>query len=259
MENNKDIILYEKFQSVLKNWWIVAAMMIIGSLVGWGGSQLRDPIYQSEAAIAVTIDYSRIGRLFDTEINRLIKSVGNIIESDEVLNQIKLSSELNNHFIEANKSLERQDNIWILRVRSNDPEAAKEIAQAWQSTAIEILESAASQAEKAAFFQQYLDSYATCLESAVVIAPVQPLCEQLDSADLENKIDEAIVIIQTARKQSRGLMPYVNISVVDSFGKASWPVNNDPGMLLISGAVIGFIIGVVLSSNSIGFLRNAKK
>src|SRR5690606_11887945 len=47
--------------AVLRYWAVVAAVMVIGGLVGWGLSQLATPIYRANASLYFSINFGNSG------------------------------------------------------------------------------------------------------------------------------------------------------------------------------------------------------
>ena len=58
-----DLSPYESFERILRRWWVVAACMVIGGMLGWGLSFLLRPIYEARANYLVQIDTEQLARL----------------------------------------------------------------------------------------------------------------------------------------------------------------------------------------------------
>ena len=72
----------------LKKWWVIAALMILGGLAGMLVTRIHKPVFQSQAVITTAVDYAYAGRLEDYELDHLILTVGDVIDSTQVKQQV---------------------------------------------------------------------------------------------------------------------------------------------------------------------------
>ena len=83
-----DFVPSEMIKKVIKRWWVFAALMILGGLAGMLVTRIHKPVYQSQAVITTAVDYAYAGRLEDYELDHLILTVGDIIDSSQVKQKV---------------------------------------------------------------------------------------------------------------------------------------------------------------------------
>jgi uncharacterized protein involved in exopolysaccharide biosynthesis len=84
-----DFVPSEVIKRAIRLWWLLALLMIAGGVAGVLASRLQKPVYESQASITTSIDFAYAGRLSDDEEDYLISSVGDVIDSSDVLESVK--------------------------------------------------------------------------------------------------------------------------------------------------------------------------
>ncbi len=143
------------FSHLLRRWWIILVVAIIGGLVGLGISTVMTPKYQAEAIFNASIDF--------TEVNfeNLVDKYGNPLEftqydedlAVQVVQRVLLSTwdeayayaltldpDLTIEVFKDNYQIQRYHAHWYLRYRHEDPNAAQAIVKFWTEESLSELE-----------------------------------------------------------------------------------------------------------------------
>ena len=133
---------YEYFNKVIGLWWLVALATFIGGAFGFIFYQLQPPEYEATASFIVTIDLNRFPfqgvreDLFQYNEDMAVNTTQNVLLSQELRDQVITQlntigiSLLQNDLIE-NSTIERKQDVWELRFRSEDPLQAQKIVDIW--------------------------------------------------------------------------------------------------------------------------------
>ncbi|MCD4672804.1 MAG: hypothetical protein K8R77_09085 [Anaerolineaceae bacterium] len=237
--------------AALRYWWLVVAAMLLGAGAGWAFHRARPEIYESRASLAAGIDFARTGPLSDLEEDQAMELVGDVIKAtDTKLMAIDLARtqgvDVPLESFDVNSFPERQNYLWVLRVRHVAPEASAVLTNAWLDAAYAALEEAYGHALIAEGLLQYTQSLTSCLENSVSSEPVQTLCSAGNLAEIQ----EELLVVNEAKKEeilaSRGLFPAMAFTVVDRAPVPSAPIQYGRNTLVLSGAVLGFVLAVWL-------------
>ena len=143
------------YQHLLRGWWKIVLLAVIGGLAGLGITYLRPPMYQAEAVIHASIDF--------TEINyeNMVGEYGDPLvwtqfEEDLALQVVQrvllarldgayryasgLDPALSKETFEDNYQIERYLGHWYLRYRHENPRIAKAIVNFWVERGLQTLE-----------------------------------------------------------------------------------------------------------------------
>ncbi len=133
---------YEYFNRVIGLWWIVALTTFIGGVFGYIFFHLHPPMYEATATYIVTIDLNRFPfqgvreDLIQYNEDMALNTTQNALLSREVRDQV--TSQLNSMGIPItntdlinNSTIERKQDVWELRYRSENPQQAQKIVDMW--------------------------------------------------------------------------------------------------------------------------------
>jgi len=246
-ENIKPIeLLFDE----VKWWRLFAAFLILGAAAGWAGWSIRKPIYESKASISVMIDFTRTGKLSDIEEDLAMVAVGDIIKSSQVKDEVVVQSEvrgvsLKGIDLEEITFLERQNEKWILRVRDEKASDAKELANLWANISFAALQDAYGHALKADVLEKYTDSLVNCLEQSAAVEPVQTECGISNLEGILSEIENTNVLVKKEKLDGQGIMAASTFRISERAGQATDPVRYGRGVMIISGAIMGFFIAAL--------------
>lgn len=251
MDSNDGFILFDFVKKLLAGWKRVAILMVIGGLCGMGASKLLTPVYESKAAIAVTIDYTRTGALSDIQEDQAMRGLGSLIDSSIVLQTVQTRAEengiqLDQQSLTENFTLEREDFRWLLRVRDTDPQRAMDLANLWAEQAMSALDTAMQHAISADHYQQYLDTLDYCLQRLAPEGVSSEPCANVDFDYLSEEIENTSAAIREEQALSYGLMPAMQFFLAGEAPLNTSAVLGTRSILIFSGAVLGFLITAIL-------------
>lgn len=134
------------FEHLIKNWWKIVLVAVIGGLLGFAFSMLKPPLYESEVIFHTSIDFTQIN------YENLVGHYGEPVvwsqfEEDLALQvfQRVFKHQLGETFFYSQTldpameyetfrkdwQLERYLGQWIIRFRHTDPEIARDVVSFW--------------------------------------------------------------------------------------------------------------------------------
>jgi uncharacterized protein involved in exopolysaccharide biosynthesis len=135
---------FEYFNKIIGFWWLVALATFIGGIIGFIFLQYQPPIYEATATYIVTIDLNRFPfqdvreDMVQYNEDMAVNTTQDALLSQEVLDLViikmkELGISLSPNDLIINSTIERKQEVWELRYRSEDPQQAQEIVDTWAS------------------------------------------------------------------------------------------------------------------------------
>ena len=141
---------YVFFSHVMNLWWLVALTTILGGAFGYVFFHLHPPVYEATATFIVTIDLNRfpfqgvredlIQYNEDMALNTTQDALLSLEAREKVVAQLKtLDITLSPNDLIKNSTIERKQDVWELRFRSQSPPDAQEIVNSWASVGYQAM------------------------------------------------------------------------------------------------------------------------
>jgi capsular polysaccharide biosynthesis protein len=246
----KSFIPLETLEVILNQWWLVAVIMIVGGFAGLLISHFNPSIYESKASFSVSIDYTRTGVLTDIQEDDVMRGIGSLINSDEMLQKVvdavaKKGVPMTLQEMKLKTSLDRQDYRWLLRVRDSNPVTAAQLVNLWADQSNQFFIDAESHALRLDGYLRYLDSLESCLKRTTSDINAVP-CDFPDLPKIVQEIQSTGQMADKEREASHGLMAAVSVQLVEKGQIPIQPVIFNRNLLVLAGAVIGLLISLAL-------------
>ena len=259
-----DFIPKDSLDILIKRWWVVIIFAIFGGIVGQILHFFIPPIYETQASMGISIDYSRTGLLTDIEEDQIFGTIADVFSTDIVLKNV--IEEANNQNITIDKSLlkrivihERTDNTWLFKAQYTDPEIASQLANIWIVEAYNALDEAYEHTLIAEGYQRYIDSLTDCLQQFTVVQPTHSYCSINNLFEIQDRLTEVTQLEKIERQKSLGINPGVSFRIDSKAVIPQKPTRHHVNTLIFSGSIIGFIFGLwfvnVKETQSIGKLQ----
>jgi len=253
MDSNEGFVLIDFIKRIMTGWKRLVILMILGGLCGMGMGKIQRPVYETRAVLAVSIDYTRTGALSDIQEDQAMRDLGSVIESDIVLNQVvedavSAGYGIDRAWIAEHFTLEREEFRWFLRIRDTEASRASALANIWIQDTVDVLDNAMEHTIIAAHLQQYLDSLEYCLERQSGQSMVVEPCAELDFVHLFSEIKKTASEISAQQEVGLGLMPTIQYFIAEEAPENNQPVLKTEGALIFSGAMLGFLIAILIPS-----------
>lgn len=141
-----EFVPFEHFARMMRKWWAIVLVAILGGLTGFGVHQFQPPLYEAQATFLASIDFNKVDLLhppaptpapyqftqYDEDISLVVvesslryvvpqvveyaRTIGLQVDSNTLLNQT---------------TIERENAYWMLRFRSTDPVKVQKIVDYW--------------------------------------------------------------------------------------------------------------------------------
>lgn len=246
----KNLSFLKWLENLAARWYILAASMILGGLLGWGAAMLKAPVYEANAVFTVTIDYTQTGALSDVEEDQAMRGVGDIIFSEEVIDATleRLEGEglnLSKDEFYDDAVFDREEFRWAIRYRDADPQLAYHVLHAWEETSNEILQDSLVHARLGAAYQKVLTGLTTCLERGTLMEADGERCSLDNLDEILAKTDQVSGLITDELAQSRGLFAALTVVLSNPVIVPTQPVRFQTNVLVFSGMFSGGILAII--------------
>ncbi|MRR31605.1 hypothetical protein EG834_15040 [bacterium] len=230
-------------------WWIIAAAMILGALIGLGTSFVFHPVYQAAFTVTTSVKLANNPEINEFMVDSAIFHIGDLAISQNVIDKV----------IEAEKSqgidltqadliristIERQVTSTFIKIEWNDPQIAAQIANTWGM----IFYSALQEGSRQAIIADELTKTQTILQNCLAgIAPVPPPAASCTTSksDLQALLDQNAEKIAAAKNLSLGLYPQLTVDAYQEAIVPPSPMLRARGWLVTAGTAIGLILALI--------------
>jgi hypothetical protein len=246
----KNLSFLDWLESLASRWYILAAGMVIGGLLGWGATLFKPPLYEADAVFTVTIDYTQTGALSDAEEDQAMRGVGDIIFSDEVISDTlsRLQAEgltLSKDEFYDDAIFDREEFQWAIRYRDVDPQLAYQVLHAWEVSANEIVQDSLVHARQGAAYKEVLAGLTACLQRGTTLEASEERCS-IDNLDtILAEIEQVSGLVTDELDQSRGLFSALTVVLSNPAEVPTQAVRYQTNVLTLSGSFIGWLLAIV--------------
>lgn len=241
----------EPLDQALRFWWFLILLIILGGLAGFFISQLRPPVYEAVGQFSASIDYVATGPLTQYDEDVALNAIGNVIISMPVMNRVvdRAAAEgiqIDPAGLRNMTVVERRFTTWDLRVRSTDAEQARRIAEIWVEEGQAQLVESSQHAIRAEQINRYMKSLESCIGKSVSSEPSNALCAGYELAEVQAELKNAGDEFINERQASLGLFSGVTLGPETVPVLSQKPLMNGRNQLVLSGSVIGLLVGIWL-------------
>jgi len=232
-----------------RQWWIIAAAMILGALIGLGASYFFPPVYQATFTVTTNVQLSDIPELPEILVDNSLLHVGELVYDQDVLNRV-IEAEKNQGIslsqldLRQISSVERQITNTYIKIEWNDPQTAVQIANTWGNIYFTALKEGARQAAIAYELTKTQTILQDCLAGVEPASATQPLCG-FSKSELEAQIAQTADQIATAQNLSLGLYSRLSVDAYEEAVIPASPIRSERGWLIGAGTTIGFIFALI--------------
>jgi uncharacterized protein involved in exopolysaccharide biosynthesis len=249
--HESQILPAEILKRTLSKWWVVVFFALLGGGLGVVVFLLQPTLYQADAEISVNIDYTQSGALTDLQVDQVMDTVGDVLQSDSIQESIlnalaEQNSPLGDEEISHWLWVERAGFRFLIRVRSTDPQVAETVAALYASTSVVLLNEALEHAIVARELERHLLLLEGCMQ-AMVAVPSEGSCAHLSLAELQIEISDTSAMIQAERQAALGLIPALQILGTDLEELPVKAVTSSRSLMVAAGGLVGLLAGFWIS------------
>ena len=249
---------FNLFQRMMRGWWIIVILMIIGALGGAMAGKLLPPIYIAQAEYFVSLNETLFAAEHKLEFvgyadrKEPLNAVSSIFYSDGVASTVITYAE--QHDIELPDEpfwrtfrLDRYYTTWILSVRHTDPQTAAELVNIWMETADYAVQDALQHANlynqlvleiaglNACFSENTLHDGNLC--AGTTFTSLDEMIDYLESLNERLRVEE---------EASQEVSYTTRLEIVAPAATPAEPSRNAPGILVLTGCFLGWLAGLAV-------------
>ncbi len=259
-----DISPREILERALHLWWAIAGCMLLGGIAAWVFSLSHSPIYEATALYQVTLDQQQLAtRLgldpsqlpldFTTQNNYLapaesifyLPQVVDKLVADANAQGIALTSK---DFFSTNMFyMDRKGSLWIASVRRTNPNEAARLVNLWVTEADALLRVVQPHEARALALQAQRSLIQKCFAGNDFTQANQCAGTAIgSSAELDTTLNDLEKQIIAEHQAGMGIDPALQYSFSRPASPPLEPVLYNKSLLILAGAVIGLLIGILL-------------
>ncbi|HEX9091383.1 MAG TPA: Wzz/FepE/Etk N-terminal domain-containing protein [Anaerolineales bacterium] len=140
--DSSEFSVYDHFNRTLSRWWLVALLAIIGGVFGLIFYQLHPSVYEATATYLVNIDLDRFPLqgmqedLIQYNEDLAVNTTQSVLLSNDVVDGVVRQAKIAGITVTSsdllkNYTIERKQETWELRYRSQNPQEAQLIVNIW--------------------------------------------------------------------------------------------------------------------------------
>jgi len=245
----EDISFREEYSRLLRRWWLIALLTVLGACLGWMLHLVRPPLYETAATFSVVINLQESGPLTELEQDQAIAAFKAIIISSPVLEQVQAEAAtqgipVEDLTLDKRVFIERRQALLDLIVRNPDPERAAQIANLWADLAYDEMLAAYGHALQAQSLGMYQQSITNCQQTEI---STDTLCDSASWNELDTRLAEVTEQRQAELNASRALLPYLVFDLSQYATVPAVPIVFRAAVMILGGALVGFICGLILA------------
>ncbi len=234
-----------------KQWWIIAAFIFIGALIGYGLSFIFPPIYEATFTVTSNVKLTDDPKITEFMVDNALLHVGELVYQQSLMDQVIAIEKTNgiNLTVSDLKSIstvERKITSTYLKVRWTDSAIAAQLANTWGNLFYASLVEGARQAviaEELTKMQTLLES---CLVGIQTPSPNSTPCT-LSQNEIQTQIEQNNQKIAAAESASLGLYRQLRVNSYEEASVPTSPIRRERDWLIAAGAGIGFIVSLILT------------
>jgi hypothetical protein len=252
---SQDVELQPAFERLLRQWWMLVLMGLLGALAGFLFSLGRPAVFEAQGVLGVSLDYGVAVPLELVVEDRVLSRVASLLTSDSVLAVVLdgLPKEIltTRHFsapkdLRRSLRLDRRLGRWSLVAADQDPAVARDLAAAWTEAAANALDQALLHAIKAQALMAARPMLVECVLGAAADSAPGVKDWTCSVAPNDALPDALAQQLQSERQASRGVLPLTSFELLESPTLPTEPVLWSRGTLVFAGAGLGLLAGLIL-------------
>lgn len=245
---------------LLRGWWLMALLAVLGALVGSGAARLLPPVYVAQAEYYVSFDFDlfaaehHLENIVSLDLREPLGAVDDLIYADEVIAEAVRRLEaaglsISEEAFRDRIRLDRYYTTWMFTARDADPQTAALLANAWAQAADFSLQEAYGHAVAARGLSLELALLETCFSSGDLAAGNACAGTDFVSArEVEAHLAAVTARLEEERAASRRLDPAIRLELANLAEVPAAPQRHAAGVLLLAGAAAGWLAAVILVS-----------
>jgi uncharacterized protein involved in exopolysaccharide biosynthesis len=234
-----------------KQWWIVAASIFIGALIGYGLSFLFPPIYEATFTITSNVKLTDDPKITEFMVDNALLHVGELAYQQPLMDQVIAAEKtkginLTVPDLKRISTVERKITSTYLKVRWTNAATAAQLANTWGNLFYASLVEGARQAVIAEELTQMQTWLENCLTGIQTPSKNTFNCS-LSIDETQKQIEQNAEKIAAAESASLGLYRQLRVNSYEEALIPTAPIRRERGWLIAAGAGIGFIVSLILT------------
>jgi len=244
--NKKTDMKLSLFKKGSHDWLAIVVFMLIGALLGYGVSFLKQPIYEATALVTTNIALNEEGSVDEFMLDAQINHIGDLYYNSDVIQKLiereaGKGLNLDLETLKSMASIERRMLSTLVKIRHTDPKIAAQIASDWAEILFNKLQEAYPYAVELTTAKNTLFLLENCANPPEGVEP-NAFCESMTKEDYDKALAKAKEIILKNSQQSLGLSEYLNVVQWQAAEVPARALVYHRGSMVFAGSVIGLLI-----------------
>jgi len=245
----EDVIPSEILKCVGRWWWLVILLMVAGGAVGILVVRLQHPVYESQASITTSIDFAYAGRIDEAQVDSLISTIGDEINSTAVMDVVKQKAadqgiSVTDETIKERFTKSRQGYRWELTVRDTNPQTAQTLTQIWVNAAGEALAAFQARSQEILAMRSAQLALQACFSQSVVVEPVSAYCSTENLTTIRDVLARTSSSEKLPNLENAILLSSISTEITDNAYLPGSPVLLKQNFSALAGCLSGLLIGL---------------
>jgi hypothetical protein len=244
---------------LLRGWWVMVLLAVLGAVLGRLAATALPPVYRAQAEYYVSVDHVAFAEerglehVMAIDVKDTNNAVADISMGDEVVDTtVRLANDAGisitaDEFREQ-AHLDRYYTNWLFTVYDDDAQAAAMLANLWVQSTDTVLQEALHHAIAAHELSLELGLLGRCFDDNDLAGA--NACAGTSYASVA-EFSAALTDLQSRYEAewdaSQRIDHTMQLEPLESASAPSGPIRNAPSMLLLGGAVLGWVIGLSLA------------
>ncbi len=252
--NKRTDMNLQLFKKGSHDWLILVVFILIGALIAFAFSFLKEPIYEATALVTSNLHLNKDGSVNEFMLDSQINHIGELYYNPNVVQKL-IEREYENGIhidLETLKEIatvERRMLNSLIKIRHKDPEVAADIASNWAEILYKTLEQAypyALEASRAKDTLVLLENCDNTNSNPEYTIEIDAFCQSMTKSEYDQALATAKETVLQNDRNSLGLSEYLNVSQYQPAAIPAKPVSFHRGSMVLAGGVIGLLFAFMI-------------
>jgi hypothetical protein len=242
----------DALRTALRGWWLVAAAVVLGGMLGMLFSALQPPLFVSDFSFPTSIDEVNSGEMAQFERDLAMETVGGILYNPDLFARVAKEAgrqglSIDGAGVKNSALVERRIGTWWVHVYGKNAQDSLTLASIWRELAAADIDDARVHALAADRYYRQQISLEACLAESASAEPSAGLCGSNEFLSIQEQLAQTTQNIAKERAASRAMPGMVLVDTSLKEILPARPVLYNRNQVVAAGMLIGLVAGIWLA------------